>query len=117
MPNQDFNLLVAALNNLEHLKTLASSPVLSSKEEFACNDTYIKMGVGALVELVNITNKISATTVLVSPYLTKELPMLNRYKECIFNPDNSVNAYKLYDFLTLELKGLEEEVRRLIVKS
>ena len=116
MSNKDLQLLVSTLEKIEYIKSLTDTHILSSKEEFACNDSYIMMGVGILTDLVNITNKINATTVLASPYLTKELPMINRYKECIFNKDNSINAYKLFDFLTLEVLSLEKEIRSFITK-
>ncbi|MBR3891562.1 MAG: hypothetical protein IKJ30_05795 [Bacilli bacterium] len=116
MPNNDLKLLIDTLEKIQKIKALQGSNIISNREEFSCNDSYIKAGLGALIELVNTTNKINATTVLISPYLTKELPMLNRYKECIFNPDNSINAYKLFDFLTLEITTLEEEIKKLITK-
>lgn len=116
MPNNDLKLLIDTLEKIEEIKSLNENNIFSNREEFACNDSHIKMGLGALIQLVNTTNKISATTVLISPYLTKELPMLNRYKECIFNIDNSINAYKLYDFLTLEILEIEKEIRKLITK-
>ena len=63
-----------------------------------------------------MTNKIEPSIILTSPYLTKEIPLLNRYRENLFNPDNSVNAYKLYDFLTYELDTIEKEIRELVSK-
>ena len=82
MFNEDYKLLVTILDKINELKIIEKA--ISSSEEFSCNDGHIKLGVGFLIELNELTNKISALTVLASPYLTKELPLLNRYKECIF---------------------------------
>lgn len=114
MINEDLKLLTTILSKIKEIKNICL--MFSSREEFSCNDSYIMMGVGILTELTSISEKISALTVLSSNYLTKELPLLNRYKECIFNKDNSINAYKLYDFLTLELLDLEREITELIIK-
>ena len=114
---KNHDLLLILLEKIKDIQKFEATNIHSSREEFACNDLYIKLGLGIVEELVNITNKIDANIVLSNNYLTMEIPLLTRYRQSLFNPDNSVNAYKLYDFLTLELKGLEEEVRRLIVKS
>ena len=116
MNKKDLLLLVETDKKLAQIEEITSSYMFSSREEFACNDSYIKMGVGILMDLVNITNKISATTILSSNYLTRETPMLNRYKECIFNEDNTINSYKLFDFLTLEIKELKKEIKDLLIK-
>jgi hypothetical protein len=116
MDKKDLLLLVETDKKLSQIEEITSSYMFSSREEFACNDSYIKMGVGILMDLVNITNKISATIILSSPYLTKEIPILNRYKECIFNEDNTINSYKLFDFLTLEIRGLKKEIETLLIK-
>jgi hypothetical protein len=114
MFNEDYKLLVTILNKIGEIKEIGNT--FSSREEFACNDNNIHLGVGFINELTNITSKISAITILASTYLTKELPLLNRYKECIFNKDNSINAYKLYDFLTLELDTIQKELKDLLTK-
>lgn len=114
MFNEDYKLLVTILEKIKEVKEIEKT--ITSREEFSCNDSHIKLGVGFLFELTNITSKISAMTIIASPYLTKELPLLNRYKECIFNQDNSINAYKLYDFLTLELTSFEDELKLLLTK-
>ena len=113
---KNHDLLLILLEKIKDIKTFKATNINSSREEFACNDLYIKLGLGIIEELINITNKIDASVILSSKYLTKEIPMLNRYKQNIFNPDNSVNAYKLYDFLTHEVETLEQGVKELVSK-
>jgi len=114
MFNEDYKLLVTLLDMIKEMEAIEES--FSSREEFACNDSRIHLGVGFINELESIINKISPMTILASPYLTKELPLIKRYKECIFNKDNSINAYKLYDFLTSELLEIENGVKELLTK-
>ena len=114
MFNEDYKLLLALLEKIEEMKEIEKS--FASREEFACNDSKILLGVGFISELESIINKISAMTVLASPYLTKELPLIKRYRECIFNQDNSINAYKLYDFLTSEILEIETGLKELAIK-
>lgn len=114
MFNEDYKLLVSILEKIKDIKEITKN--ISSREEFACNDNNIKLGLGFLIDLTNITSNITPLTILASTYLTKELPILTRYKECIFNKDNSINAYKLYDFLTLELDSINNEIRLLLSK-
>ena len=110
----NYDLLSILLQKIEDIKTFQATNMNSSKEEFACNDLYIKLGLGIVEELVNITNKVDANIILSSQYLTNEIPLLNRYRQNLFNPDNSVNAYKLYDFLTFEVDLLQEGVKELM---
>lgn len=111
---KNYDLLLILLEKIRNIKTFKATNINSSREEFACNDLYIKLGLGIIEELVNITNKVDANVILASKYLTKEIPLLNRYKQNLFNPDNSVNAYKLYDFLTYEVDALEQGVKELV---
>lgn len=113
---KNFDLILTILEKIKEIKLFQAANIDSSKEEFACNDLYIKLGLGIVEELINMTNKIEASIILSSSYLTKEIPLLNRYRENLFNPDNSVNAYKLYDFLTYEVNTLEKELRELVSK-
>ena len=112
----DYDLLLIILEKISEIKNFRSMYINSSREEFSCNDLHIKLGLGIIEELVNITNKIDANIILSSNYLTKEIPLLNRYKQNLFNPDNSINAYKLYDFLTFELNTLEKELKTIVNK-
>lgn len=113
---KNHDLLLIILEKIEDIKKFESSNMSSSREEFACNDLYIKLGLGIVEELVNITNKIDANAILSSQYLTSEIPLLNRYRQSLFNPDNSVNAYKLYDFLTQEIDSLQQGITELVNK-
>ena len=108
------NLLLIALEKIQDINKFKETYIHSSREEFACNDLFIKLGIGIVEELVNITNKIDANVILSSEYLTREIPLLNRYRQSLFNPDNTVNAYKLYDFLTHEVYSLEENIKQLV---
>jgi hypothetical protein len=110
----NYDLLLIILEKIADIKTFKATNMNSSREEFSCNDLYIKLGLGIVEELVNITNKIDASIILTSDYLTKEIPLLNRYHKNLFNPDNSVNAYKLYDFLTFEVDMLEKGIKELV---
>ena len=112
----DYDLLLIILEKIKEIKKFKDTNMNSSREEFSCNDLYIKLGLGIVEELVNITNKVDALVILNSTYLTKEIPLLNRYRQNLFNPDNSVNAYKLYDFLTYEVINLENGIKELISK-
>ena len=58
---------------IKDIKTFKATNINSSREEFACNDLYIKLGLGIIEELINITNKIDASVILSSKYLTKEI--------------------------------------------
>lgn len=111
---KNYDLLLILLEKIADIKTFKATNMHSSREEFACNDLYIKLGLGIIEELVNITNKVDASVILSSTYLTKEIPLLNRYRQNLFNPDNSVNAYKLYDFLTYEVDALERGIKELV---
>ena len=113
---KDHDLLLIILEKIAKIKSFEASNISPYREEFACNDLYIKLGLGIVEELVNVTNKIDANIILTSPYLTKEVPLLNRYRQSLFNPDNSVNAYKLYDFLTFEVDELERGIIELVNK-
>lgn len=113
---KNYDLILLILEKIKDIKLFKATNINSSKEEFACNDLYIKLGLGIVEELINMTNKIEANIILSSSYLTKEIPLLNRYRENLFNPDNTVNAYKLYDFLTYEVDTLEKELRELVNK-
>lgn len=113
---KNHDLLLILLEKIKEIKQFESINMNSSREEFACNDLYIKLGLGIIEELVNITNKIDANIILSSPYLTSEIPLLNRYRQSLFNPDNSVNAYKLYDFLTFEVDNLAKGITELVNK-
>ena len=113
---KNHDLLLIILEKIEETKQFEATNMSSSREEFACNDLYIKLGLGIVEELVNITNKIDANVILSSPYLTAEIPLLNRYRQYLFNPDNSVNAYKLYDFLTQEIDSLQKGITELVNK-
>ena len=112
----NYDLLLILLEKIKDIKIFKATNMNTSKEEFACNDLYIKLGLGIVEELINITNKIDANIILSSTYLTKEIPLLNRYRQNLFNPDNSVNAYKLFDFLTYEVNTFEQEIKELINK-
>lgn len=111
---KNHDLLLIILEKITDIKKFEATNMSSSREEFACNDLYIKLGLGIVEELVNITNKIDANIILSSSYLTSEIPLLNRYRQSLFNPDNSVNAYKLYDFLTYEVDCLQEGIKELV---
>lgn len=113
---RNHDLLLIILEKISEIKSFEATNMSASREEFACNDLYIKLGLGIVEELVNITNKVDANIVLGSAYLTKEIPLLNRYRQSLFNPDNTVNAYKLYDFLTYEVNSLEEGIKELVNK-
>lgn len=113
---KNHDLLLILLEKIYDIKKFEATNMHSSREEFACNDLYIKLGLGIVEELVNITNKIDASIILSSQYLTSEIPLLNRYRQSLFNPDNSVNAYKLYDFLTHEVNLLEKGIKELVNK-
>lgn len=113
---KNHDLLLIILEKISEIKTFEATNISPFREEFACNDLYIKLGLGIVEELVNITNKIDANVILTSPYLTKEIPLLNRYRQSLFNPDNSVNAYKLYDFLTYEVNSIEKGIKELVNK-
>ena len=113
---RNHDILLIILEKISEIKSFESTNISPFREEFACNDLYIKLGLGIVEELVNITNKIDANIVLTNPYLTKEIPLLNRYRQSLFNPDNSVNAYKLYDFLTFEVNSLEKGIKELVNK-
>ena len=113
---KNHDLLLILLEKIRDIKQFEATNMNSSREEFACNDLYIKLGLGIVEELVNITNKIDASIILSSPYLTSEIPLLNRYRQSLFNPDNSVNSYKLYDFLTHEVNLLEKGIKELVNK-
>ena len=110
----NYDILMTILEKISDIKSFKDTNMHSSREEFACNDLYIKLGLGIVEELVNITNKVDANIILSSNYLTKEIPLLNRYRQSLFNPDNSVNAYKLYDFLTYEVDSLEKGIKELV---
>ena len=110
----NYDILLIILEKIKEIKKFEATNINSSKEEFACNDMHIKLGLGIVEELVNITNKVDATIILASPYLTKEIPLLNRYRQNLFNPDNTINAYKLYDFLTYEVNALAEGIKELV---
>lgn len=110
----NYDLLLIILEKITDINKFRETNMHSSREEFACNDLYIKLGLGIVEELVNITNKVDANIILSSSYLTKEIPLLNRYHQSLFNPDNSVNAYKLYDFLTFEVDSLEHGIKELV---
>ncbi len=112
----NYDLLLILLEKIKEIKLFCTNNIRSSREEFSCNDLYIKLGLGIVEELVNITNKINADIILSSAYLTKQIPLLNRYRQNLFNPDNSVNAYKLYDFLTYEVNNLEKGIIELVNK-
>ena len=112
----NYDILMTILEKISQIKKFKENNIHSSKEEFSCNDLYIKLGLGIIEELVSITNKIDANIILSSSYLTKEIPLLSRYRQYLFNPDNSVNAYKLYDFLTLEVDSLEKGIKELVGK-
>lgn len=113
---KNHDLLLILLEKIKDIKKFEATNIHSSREEFACNDLYIKLGLGIVEELVNITNKIDANIVLSNKYLTMEIPLLTRYRQSLFNPDNSVNAYKLYDFLTHEIDCLYQEITELVNK-
>lgn len=110
----NYDLLLIILEKIHEINIFREQHMHSSREEFACNDLYIKSGLGIVEELVNITNKIDANIILSSKYLTNEIPLLNRYRQSLFNPDNSVNSYKLYDFLTYEIDSLEAGIKELV---
>ena len=110
----NYDLLLIVLEKIHEINTFRTTHLHYSREEFACNDLYIKLGIGIVEELVNITNKIDANIILTSSYLTTEIPLLNRYRQSLFNPDNSINAYKLYDFLTYEVDALENGIKELV---
>jgi hypothetical protein len=112
----NYDLLLVLLEKIKEIKLFCANNIRSTREEFSCNDLYIKLGLGIVEELVNITNKINADVILSSAYLTKQIPLLNRYRQHLFNPDNSVNAYKLYDFFTYEVNNLEKGIIELINK-
>lgn len=111
---KNYDLLMVVLAKINDINKFNETYIHSSREEFACNDLFIKLGIGIIEELVNITNKIDANIILSSKYLTNEIPLLNRYRQSLFNPDNTVNAYKLYDFLTHEVHALEEGIKQLV---
>jgi hypothetical protein len=113
---KNHDLLLIVLEKIKDIKTFEATNMNSSREEFACNDLYIKLGLGIVEELVNITNKIDANIILSNKYLTTEIPLLTRYRQALFNPDNSVNAYKLYDFLTYEMDCLYNGITELVNK-
>lgn len=113
---KNYDLLLIVLEKIHEINKFRENNMHSSREEFACNDLYIKLGLGIIEELVNITNKIDANIILSSSYLTNEIPLLNRYRQSLFNPDNTVNAYKLYDFLTYEVDSLENGIKELVNK-
>ena len=113
---KNHDLLLILLEKISDIKQFEATNMSSSREEFACNDLYIKLGLGIVEELINITNKIDADIILSSPYLTTEIPLLNRYRQSLFNPDNSVNAYKLYDFITHEIDSLQHGIKELVNK-
>lgn len=110
----NYDLLMVILEKINDINTFKDQYIKASREEFACNDMHIKLGLGIVEELVNITNKVDANIILASEYLTNEIPLLNRYHQNLFNPDNSVNAYKLYDFLTHEVINLENGIKDLV---
>lgn len=112
----NYDILMIVLEKISDIKSFKNTNIHSSREEFACNDLHIKLGLGIVEELVNITNKVDANVVLSSSYLTKEIPLLNRYRQTLFNPDNTINAYKLYDFLTYEVEALENGIKELVDK-
>ena len=111
---KNYDILTILLEKIKDIKKFEETNMSTSREEFACNDLYIKLGLGIVEELVNITNKVSANIILSSSFLTNEIPLLNRYRQNLFNPDNSVNAYKLYDFLTNEIDLLEDGIKDLM---
>ena len=113
---KNHDLLLILLEKISDIKKFEATNMNSSREEFSCNDLYIKLGLGIVEELVNITNKIDARIILSSQFLTQEIPLLNRYRQSLFNPDNSINAYKLYDFLTNEVNLLETGIKELVNK-
>ena len=107
----DYDLLLMILDNIKDIKELNK---FSSREEFSSNDQAIKLGIGLVTTLLNLTEKLDPVVILTNKYLAKEIPLLNRYKEHLFNRDNSINAYKLYDFLTYEVVDLEKETTNLL---
>ena len=51
---KNFDLILTILEKIKDIKLFQAANIDSSKEEFACNDLYIKLGLGIVEELINI---------------------------------------------------------------
>ena len=101
------NLLILkdTLNNNENLINNMSS---LSKDDFAQNDELITVCIGVVTELREIIAACDKDIYILNKKLYDLICPVMEYGSNLFTPYKIVNAYKLHDFIKIDLQNLKK---------
>ena len=91
--NNSFNLVQDILNE--------------NRDDFAQNESHINIGIGILGEIRNIFSAIDTDLYILNKELYELITPIQKYSDNLFNNYKIVNAYKLYDFLSIDYQNLK----------
>lgn len=102
-----YNLLVkltSTLNKCDDIIKLISS---HTKNSFACNEEIINVGIGLVSEVSNYLSFLDDEVYMLSNKLHELSDPIRKYANNLFNSYKFVNAYKLYDCITIDINNLK----------
>lgn len=101
------NELITLKNTLRNNHKLIKILLSTSKEEFVTNQDNINITIGMISELKEIIYSLNENIYILNPELYNIITPIKKYGENLFTNYKIVNAYKLYDFLKLDLQKLK----------
>ena len=103
-----YKLLTLLTDTLNKSTPLVEDILKVGKEVFSDNEEYISIGIGILNEIKNIFDAVDEEFFVLNKKIYDSLLPLVNYSRKLFNNYGFVNAYKLYDVLSIDLENLKK---------
>lgn len=81
--------------------------LMKSKDEFASNESLINISLGVISELKEIISSIDPNAYILNPTLYEIMSPITNFFSNLFNSYIIPNAFKIYDFLKIDLQQLK----------
>jgi len=105
--------LIILKDTLNNNETLIKKIVSISKETFAQNDELITICIGLVTELREIVSTCDKNIYILNKKLYELITPIMEYGNNLFTHYKIVNAYKLYDFINIDLQELKNFLNNL----
>lgn len=92
----------------ETLNTKLLSEIIAlDKNNFVSNDNLVNIAIGIIDEAKKITDHLPSDFYVLNPTLCNHIVSIRKYHSSLLDNNLLVNAYKLYDFIKIDLNNLK----------
>jgi len=108
-----YKILTTLTKTLNESNSLIAEFLKEGKDNFSNNEIHINIAIGLISEVKEIVEDLDEDIFMLNRNLHDILAPIINYSKNLFNDYKIVNAYKLYDALTIDIQKLKEYLNKI----